>query len=157
MASAGHDLAVMQALAINVVVVVKILPQCSPLRATPANRRVWVEDHERISACICASGLRRRRAPTVLLRLTFCTSICELVFEKFIGSACIHHQHDRIRGQSPIWKPTLPPSMRTAAGADRPPCFCGFRQEEEPLPVLHHHKAGGLQIGNDHNAVRVIE
>ena len=37
--------------------------------------------------------------------------------------------------EPPIWKPTLPPSMRMAPGADQPtPSF--LRQERKPLPYL---------------------
>jgi hypothetical protein len=44
---------------------------------------------------------------------------------------------NRIKSVSdpPIWKPTLPPSMRTAPGADHPVPFL-LRQDRNPFPYL---------------------
>ena len=37
--------------------------------------------------------------------------------------------------EPPIWKPTLPPSMRTVAGADQPAPLL-FRQDRYPFPYF---------------------
>ena len=57
----------------------------------------------------------------------------------------------------PIWKPTLPPSMRTVPGADQPAPVL-LRHDRYPFPYFPPTtKAAVFKIRNQHDAVGLLD
>ena len=65
-------------------------------------------------------GLRRRRASNRPGRRRGFAAERELVGEQLSAPRSFMTSMIRSVDEPPIWKPTLPPSIRTAAGADQP-------------------------------------
>src|SRR5436190_7898638 len=80
-------------------------------------------------------GLRRRRASNRPRGNGAFRAQRELAGHQLVRASLGHYQHDQIGGRPPIWKPTLPPSIRTVPGADHPDASL-VRQDRYPFPYL---------------------
>ena len=106
----------------------------APLREIPANRPRW-RDQVRISAVIAASVCACVSRPTGPAATEASPPRVNLVeSSRFMPLLFITSMNTSVSAP-PIWNPKLPPSTRTAAGADQPTPSL-LRQETNPLPYL---------------------
>jgi hypothetical protein len=82
----------------------------APSRARPANSP-WDRDHDRISACICASVWAVAVRPTGPAATEPSAPRVNLLESSFSAPRAFITSMIRSVSEPPIWKPTLPPSM----------------------------------------------
>src|SRR6185436_9073133 len=106
----------------------------APSRATPANNPCD-RDHDRMSACICASVCAVAVRPTGPAATEPSAPNVNLLDSSLSAPRSFMTNMIRSVDDAPIWKPTLPPSMRTVPGADHPSPLLS-RQDTYPFPYF---------------------
>src|SRR5579859_7816220 len=88
-----------------------------------------------MSACICASVWAVAVRPTGPAATEPSAPSVNLLESSLSAPRALITNMIKSVEEPPIWKPTLPPSMRTVPGADQPVAFL-FRQDKYPFPYL---------------------
>ena len=141
------------ALPVKLVIPILVFPQCGAIQSDARKQAARARPGENLPRSYTRVGLRWVERPTDPGRYRGISAQREFRRQQPFHALSFITSMKTSISEPPIWKPTLPPSIRIEPGADQP-TPPGFRHVTNPLPYLPPTtKAAFLRSGNDDDAL----